>query len=208
MKMADKAKLLVNYVDTLQDFQFESPDIPYYHMGATITDAMLQAGLNYNAVVKPRVERLLKYPEAVTTSGFFELTRRVDIKTLLTWGDSEKPNRILAVTNLFINEKIETEKQLAVWLGNESNLSKLDDIKGVGNKTLDYFKMLSDIPTPAIDRHLSNFLTNAGISFNGYTEAKEVISKAADLMGKDRSLLDHSIWKYMSSKKKRKTCVG
>ena len=46
----------------------------YCHMGATITDTILQAGVKYATVVVPRVKNILeKYPEAKTTSDFYRL---------------------------------------------------------------------------------------------------------------------------------------
>ena len=202
MITVDKAESLAKYIGNLSNFRLVNPEYPYNHMGATITDAMLQPGLNYKTVVEPRVKELLeKYPEAKTTSGFLALLKQVNIKVLLKWEDSEKPNRILKVVDFFVKEGIEKEKQLRTWLENETNIAKLDNIRGIGNKTIDYFKMLSGIQTSAIDRHLINFLNEACIHVNGYSEAKEVINKTAEYMKIDKSLLDHSIWKYMSTKR-------
>jgi hypothetical protein len=40
-----------------------SSGLPYGHMGATLTDAVLQSGISYETVVLPRVERILRdYP--------------------------------------------------------------------------------------------------------------------------------------------------
>ena len=44
-------------------------------MGATITDAVLQAGLRYETVVWPRVQHVMTIPEAATTSGFLAVLR-------------------------------------------------------------------------------------------------------------------------------------
>lgn len=204
LSIHDKAKSLAKYIGTLLDFSYVEPEIPYDHMGATITDAMLQSGLNYKTVVEPRVKTIYKkHPEAKTTSGFLKLLNRIDPKMLLNWKDSEKPNRILKVVDFFVKEGIETERQLKAWLEKETNIAKLDNVRGVGNKTIDYFRILSGISTSAIDRHLLNFLNEAGVHVDSYIEAKEVINRTADLIGKDKSLLDHSIWKYMSEKKAR-----
>jgi hypothetical protein len=200
----NKARSLAKYIGTLVDFKYVEAEIPYNHMGATITDAMLQPGIKYETVVKPRVEKIYEnYPEAKTTSGFLKVLDKNDPKKLLNWLDSEKPSRILEVAKFFAQEGIETEAQLKTWLEKEENIAKLDEVRGVGNKTIDYFRFLSGTPTSAIDRHLLNFLKKAGISVSGYVEAKEVINKTADLIGKNKSLLDHSIWKYMSEKKDR-----
>ena len=67
-----KAQHLHAFLQGLPTF----PDVsevfePYGHMGATLTDAVLQPGLNYERAVKPRVAQVLAlYPEAKTTGAF------------------------------------------------------------------------------------------------------------------------------------------
>ena len=92
-------KRLFNYIKSREDFELiEPPDVPHYHMGATITDAVLQAGVRYETVVKPRVNNLKQnYPEAKTTTGFLNLIRKIDLSELLDWNGIEKPKRILGV---------------------------------------------------------------------------------------------------------------
>jgi endonuclease III len=200
-----EAKVLVQYIRSLTDLQFVGPEVPYGHMGATITDAMLQPGVRYDTVVWPRVKNLLEqYPEAKTTSGFLKLTKKVDIKTLVNWKSSEKPNRILGVLDFFNKEGIETEAELRLWLDKKGNLEKLDTLRGIGNKTMDYFKILSGIPAVAVDRYLSRFVEQAGITGKTYSEARDIISLAAEQIGVDKSTLDHSIWKYLSTEKRGK----
>ncbi len=208
MSVDNKANSLAKYINTLSGFSYVAPEIPYNHMGATISDAILQSGLNYKTVVKPRIDGILaKYPEAKTTSAFLRILNQIGANKLLRWRDSEKPNRILALANLFISEGIETESQLRTWLEDEEHIASLGKLRGVGNKTIDYLRLLSGISTSAIDRHLLGFISEAGINVSGYSEAKDVINRTADLIGKDKSLLDHSIWKYMSEKKgKRVPC--
>lgn len=207
MNINGNVKLLIKHIESLTDFKIVKPEmsIPYNHMGATITDAMLQAGTTWNTVVKPRIQKILKYPEARTTTGFLNLIKRMDIKTLLQWNDSEKPNRILKAIDFFIEETIETETDLKIWLENDANIKKLKKLRGVGNKTADYFKILSGISTSAVDRHMIEFLKRAGIdiSISDYSEAREIINMAAQEKCIDKSILDYSIWKYMSDKKTR-----
>ena len=121
-------------------------------------------------------------------------------KLLLDWKHDEKPNRIIKAVSFFLEEHIETEEELKNWLYKDENISKLRKLRGVGNKTVDYFKILAGISTSAVDRHLIEFLKKAGIEIGStdYDEAKEIINKTADQLGKSRSLLDHSIWEYMS----------
>jgi hypothetical protein len=51
-------------------------------------------------------------------------------------------------------------------------LQKLLSIKGIGPKTVDYFKILVGVSTAAIDRHLLNFLKLAGLTPAGYRETR------------------------------------
>ena len=209
MSIENKAKLLLDYIQSLPDFKVFEPPYPYGHMGATVTDAMLQAGTTWKTVVKPRVEDVrLNYPEAKTTTGFFLLLQRIGPRELLRWNDPEKPNRVLGATSFFVEKGIETEPELKIWLEDDANIVKLKGLRGVGNKTADYFKMLSGIPTCAVDIHLIRFLNNAGIEIdiNNYSDAKKIINKAANLIGINKSMLDYGIWKYMSDGKVKKLC--
>jgi hypothetical protein len=200
-----KADRLSGYIDSLPDFQLVAPDVPYGHMGCTITDAMLQAGLTWQTVVKPRLDKLrTQYPSAKTTTGFFTLLQTTGPGPLLGWNDLEKPTRILNVTRFFIEEDIETEADLKSWLEKDSNVHRLKTLRGIGNKTADYFKWLAGIPAVAVDVHLLAFLSLAGISPANYEEARDVIGGCADLKGLNRTVLDHSIWRYMSDSSRRR----
>jgi hypothetical protein len=205
MTLESKIDSLIQYVNGLKDFKYVNPDfsIPYNNMGATITDAILQAGTTWETVVKPRIQVLLRNSEARTTTTFYNQIVEVGIKILINWKDDEKPNRILNVTLFFLEEGIETESDLKLWLENEKNIVKFKVLRGIGNKTVDYFRILTGISTSAVDRHLIEFLNKAGIEIglNEYFEAREIIIKSADKMGVDRLLLDHSIWSYMSKNK-------
>ncbi len=118
----------------------------------------------------------------------------------LDWRGEDRAERFDHIVNLFYAEGIETEDDLSQWLMNEMNLMKLAKIKGVGPKTLDYFKILTGAQTCAIDRRLLDFLSQGDIEVSGYDEAKEIINLSADIMGVRRAYFDHSIWKYRGSK--------
>ena len=82
MNTQKNAELLLKYINNLSDFKIIQPEIvmPYNHMGATITDTILQAGTKWETVVKPRILKLLKHTEAKTTKGFFNFF--LDIKII------------------------------------------------------------------------------------------------------------------------------
>ena len=83
-------------------------------MGATICDAILQAGTKYDTVVRPRVARVREiYPEATTTSAFRRLLREEGAKKVLAWRDEEKPNRVVGLTEFLIGKGIEIEAEFS-----------------------------------------------------------------------------------------------
>jgi hypothetical protein len=206
METREKALRLVSYIRRLEDFAIVGYiDGQYGHMGATIADAVLQAGTRYDTVVRPRVREIKEaYPEAATTSGFWRLIEKEGAKRVLRWKDDEKPNRVAALTRFLLNERIETEDDLAVWLGEEANRPRLLELRGIGPKTADYLKILVGIQTAAADRYVFRLLEEADAAAADYEEAKEILNLAADAMGVERALLDHSVWQYMSKRGRRR----
>lgn len=195
-----EAMKLTEYTRSLSNFVFQQEIDRYDHMGAMIVDAVLQAGIHYESVVKPRALRVQHdYPSASTTTGFLTLLSQVGAEKLLDFR-GDKPMRVMEVSCFLRYEGVETVNELAVWLGNTDNQVKLKHIKGVKEKTADYMRILAGSETNAIDRHLVNFLHAAKVDFDTYEEASKVVSAAATLLGVSVSHYDHSIWTYMSGK--------
>jgi thermostable 8-oxoguanine DNA glycosylase len=107
-------------------------------------------------------------------------------------------NTLVDLVQFFVAEGIETADELRGWLIKPGNVERLKGIKGIGNKTADYFKILTGIPTSAIDRHLYSFMAQAGVEVSGYEEAQGIIRETAVWLGTDERTLDYSIWTYMS----------
>lgn len=172
----------------------------YSHMGATITDTILQAGMNYRTVVLPRVQALMSsYPEAITTSGFQKLIAFFGLRNLLRWNDAEKPQRIMELTWLLCGEGLETEAMVREWLQMPGNPEILLRLRGVGSKTVDYLRILVGIPSIAVDRHIKTLLAASGIEYRGYEHAKNTISRAAELMGISYEVFDQAVWQLVST---------
>ena len=201
-KLADFVKPLIDQ----GGFIVDSIDGSYNHMGQTVADAVLQANLRYETHVVPRVNKILpNYPEARTVSAVFELRSSVPTTKFLSWRGIDRANRFDAIIDLFKSENIETENDLKdrfLSAQHENLENKLRSIKGIGPKTVDYFKILVGIPASAIDRHLLNFLEEAGIHNSNYNEAQAIINDTADNLQIDRAIFDHSIWHYMSNRPK------
>ena len=58
------------------------------------------------------------------------------------------------------------------------------------------------VESVAVDRHVYEFVSDAGIIYKDYKEAKQIVEYAADIMQISRRALDYSIWLYMSNKKR------
>ena len=154
MNSISKARKLVSHIESLAGFTIEDDiEDTYHHIGATIVDAILQAGTNYATVVKPRVNSILNtYPDARTTTAFRDRLERVGVKEVLTWNDEEKPNRVIALTEFLLAERIDTEEELRSWISSEQNREKIQVVHGVGPKTADYLGILVGSQTAAVDR--------------------------------------------------------
>ena len=197
-ELCSYAEVLAKFIQQ-KEFAPITQRTPYYHMGATITDSILQAGLNYRHVVYPRVLKLLtNFFDYRTTCDFIILMQTVPLPELIDWKNEKKLQRIIDLSWLLFNNGLENEDQLAIWLDNESNVNKLREISGVGPKTIDYLKMLSGNQAVAIDRHLFAFLELAGIAKQTYHEANSIYCKASELLGMSKYELDKKVWLYMS----------
>ena len=201
MKESNRDKLY-NYIRNLDDFLIQKREVhTYNHIGAIIIDTILQSGLNYKNVVLPRVQRFIgEFPEQRTTRDFHNILNDYDIGILINWKGYTKISRIISLKNFFLKRNIMTEEDLRAWLSNTKNETLLYRIKGIGYKTVDYLKMLVGIQTIAIDRHLKNFVINAGLILNSYNKIKTLLIETSAELNIDPISLDYSIWVYMNSK--------
>lgn len=202
--MTANALRLKEYIDTIDNFRFIEPEIcPYRdHIGALFTDAILQAGVNYRSVVRPRVESILvRFPEAKTVSSFSKVLSRYGVREVLRWNNAAKIRRMEDLVYFCSYHSIESAADLTYFLNSDSGEEQLKEINGIGNKTCDYMKRLLGFDTVAVDRHIRDFLVDANILFDDYYDIKEVVEFTADIMSKTRRSLDYSIWSYMSHKR-------
>ena len=175
---------------------------PYYNMAATLTDSVLQAGMNYKSVVYPRVYNILnKYSDYSTTCDFIILFQTIPIEEIIQWKNKRKQNTICKLAWFLYNQNINTEDDLAKWILDDKNADRLLEINGVGRKTIDYLKLLSGQQAIPIDRHMFQFLELAGILTSDYKEASDILRKTALVLQIGESVLDKTIWNYMSRKK-------
>ncbi len=200
--ISNNAYILANYIQSLDNFSISTEhNYGYDHMGAILTDAILQAGLNYRTVVAPRVKRVItNFPEANVTSIFLNYIHQYGAFHILQWQHPEKPRRLDELTTFLYEKGIETRNDLHKWLVVPQNDNMLMKIRGIGLKTVDYLKNLINLPTVAIDRHVRGFVHNAGISSVDYAELRSIVISAATILDITPTILDYAIWSFMSEK--------
>lgn len=198
----------INYpIGSVLSLSVDKDKVPltYQNMGATIIDSILQAGLNYNIVVKPRVEKFRdEYPYCKTTKDFLKIISKTSLSEIINWNDDVKLTRIKQLAEFLNRMNIQTEKDLQVWLRNSNNQARLQEIKGIKEKTTDYLKVMSGDPKSIIlNLHVVDFITRYGGNFQRLpeNEIKVVLANTAERLNVSLSTLDYSIWKFMSKEK-------
>lgn len=173
---------------------------PYNNMVATLSDAILQAGMNYKTVVMPRISDILyRYSNFTSTCDFIILFQTVPIEQIIKWKNKKKQNTLCNLAWLLYNEGVNSEEDFRQWGRVSENEEKLLALDGIGYKTVDYLKLLSGLETIPIDRHLFKFLKDSEIPITTYYDASYIFKSVAKELNIEERLLDKIIWDYMSS---------
>ncbi|WP_316832931.1 hypothetical protein [Pedobacter aquatilis] len=206
MEIVFEARKLANYIGGLEAFEtvHVESEFCYHHIGALFVDITLQAGLNYNSVVKPRVQRvLLKYPEANTVLKFRDAIEVAGLEKMIRWKNNIKINRLERLIEFALQNQINTCADFKLFLMNKTNRDTFQKLNGVGPKTVDYTLKLLNFDTVAVDRHIYAFVELAEVKSESYAFTKKVVEFAADFLQISRSSMDYSIWRYMSNAERR-----
>lgn len=162
----------------------------YDHMGALLADAALQAAIDFNTVVKPRVQRLVAaWPEADTVDRFRVRVRAEGLNQVLDWADAEKPARAGRLAELLTGEAVNTVDDLRSWSLLPGSRTKLLKVKGVGEKTADYIAMLAGAPAVAVDRHVRTFVGSGTDE-----QIRALLAAVATDLDIDLGVLDRVVW--------------
>jgi hypothetical protein len=174
---------------------------PSDHLGAVLADAILQAGVNYQTVVRTRVQRIQsQFPETATLPGLIALIERDGAGGFLLWNHPAKVARFVSLAKFLAMQGIETTVDLRRWLCLSSARQHLLALHGIGPKTCDYLCCLVGIDCIAVDRHIKTFASEAGVSVSDYECLKSAVSYAADLLGMRRRDFDAWIWRTVSAR--------
>ncbi|WP_026758987.1 hypothetical protein [Sediminimonas qiaohouensis] len=173
----------------------------YHHMGAVLADSVLQAGLNYARVVKPRIASILRtFPHASTVNVLIEVIETEGSPKFLQWEHGEKISRFDSLVAFVADAEIENTFELGEALRDDNFRSNIQRLRGVGPKTVDYMACLVGADCIAVDRHIRGFAEFAGLENGSYEYLRDVFSFAADLLSVSRREFDASIWRYQSAK--------
>ncbi len=176
----------------------------YHHMGAVLADSVLQAGLNYTKVVKPRIESILKtFPHAATINVLIDVIAIEGSPKFLQWEHFEKVSRFDGLVAFVADAQIESTDDLGAALRDDGFRADIRQVKGVGPKTVDYMACLVGVDCIAVDRHIKGFAESAGLENDGYDYLRDVFSYAADLLSISRREFDAQIWHYQSMKTRK-----
>lgn len=199
------ARTLANHIRSIPGLKVVTFEA-YGHMGATLVDAVFQAGVSYEHTVVPRVRRLMQEHahDAITTSSFAELLGRADPARLLRWRGQRKITTLRALVRLLMAEGVETESDLATYLGSPAAKEAVMSIKGLKEKGFAYLRFLAgDEDAVAVDRHLWRTLQEAGVKASSFDEAAALYRKAAAILGLTPSSLEFSLFLHRSSESRQ-----
>lgn len=176
----------------------------YQHMGAVLADSVLQAGLNYAKVVKPRIATILRtFPHATTMSNLVPVIEQEGSPKFLQWEHREKVSRFDNLVGFMAEAEIDSTSELSRALRDKRFRMDIRRVRGVGPKTVDYMACLVGVDCIAVDRHIRGFAELAGLEDDSYDYLREVFSFAADLLSISRREFDASIWRYQSEQTAR-----
>lgn len=197
----DTEKLLA-YMDSLGVDASKRRTRGWDSIGAIVVDAALQRRQNYANTVKPRVAALAAaWPDAETTTGFRRRLNTGKLSEVINWPTPGRLAQIDHITNVLEHDDIaiDTVQELREHLKHPAKRTALRKalraVRHVGPKTLDYFDILSGIPTGvAIDLRIRRVAKAAGIDNLSYDHLAAVIREAARRRGWRPGDLDGTLW--------------
>ncbi|WP_321938075.1 HhH-GDP family DNA glycosylase [Burkholderia cepacia] len=177
-------------------FEEKRPRATCEHLGAVLADSVLQAGLNYTTVVRPRIAAILQaHPNRVTISSLVALIEGGETGAFLNWRHHEKVARFEALV-LFLKEwGIDDVKDLRAGLASDEFCNVIQTVNGIGPKTVDYMACLVGIDSIAVDRHVRTFAKTVGVKSDDYYFLRKSFCCAADLLSLPRREFDAWLWR-------------
>jgi hypothetical protein len=177
-------------------FEEKSPRVTCEHLGAVLADSVLQAGLNYTTVVRPRVLSILQdHPDRYTISSLASLIQEGETGAFLNWRHHEKLSRFEALVIFLQKWGVEDVRDLRLGLASDEFCDAIQTINGIGPKTVDYMACLVGIDSIAVDRHVRTFAKTVGVENDDYYFLRQSFCCAADLLSLPRREFDAWLWR-------------
>jgi hypothetical protein len=174
----------------------------YNHITALIADASLQAAVHYDRIVAPRIKSILeRYPWCTQTQDLEMVLQTVSVEELLNWRGADKIQRFNGIFHLVRARGITDVQQLSLWVDSCDARTALLGVKGVGQKTFDYVRLLCGHAAFPIDRHILRFLRIAGIDAHrcGYERAQQLLTDSCKSLELEPSFVEKGLWNLMRS---------
>lgn len=189
-RIADRAK------DEGALFEEKFPRAICEHLGAVLADSVLQAGLNYTTVVRPRVLAIMQaYPDRYTISSLASLIQDGETSAFLNWRHQEKVSRFEALVDFLQKQGVEDVSDLRARLASGEFCDSMRTLNGIGPKTVDYMACLIGIDSIAVDRHIRTFAKTVGVENDDYHFLHQSFCCAADLLSLPRREFDSWLWR-------------
>ena len=182
-------------------FDEKHPRATCEHLGAVIADSILQAGLNYSTVVRPRVLAILQmHPSRNTISSLVSLIQTNEVGAFLNWRHFEKISRFEALVLFLQSRGIEDVQDMRLALASAEFCEAIQTVSGIGPKTVDYMSCLVGIDSIAVDRHVRAFARAVGVKNDDYHFLRKSFCCAADLLSLPRREFDAWLWRRATVK--------
>ena len=199
--MNSAAHSIAQYIHSVRRFDLSSsPALGSEHIGAFIAEAIMQPGESYKIAIRPLIERLIRdYPEGKTSGHFARLLEEISPKYFLNWKENDKPRRVLAVAKCLHALSIETADELRFIIDDPDFIKAMKDIRGIGNRQIDYLKLLLEIPSETAQEYMNVILKESGVSTVPEEEISVIWDETARLLQKKTSDLLLCVWRYLDN---------
>lgn len=172
----------------------------YDHFGALLADVVLQPGLHYDHVVRPRVARILdQYACSRDVPAMRHLVGRLTAPAILDWRHPEKPRRFESLLAFFARRGLKTVAEIRDWTADPLACTELLEQPGIGPKSFDYLRRLLGHDAIPVDRHLLRVLRAAGVPRVGYAEASGILARGFALANVSPGDAERALWLLASA---------
>jgi len=180
----------------------ERPSRVYNHIGALLADVSLQAGLNYDHVVRPRVNAILaNFPDTERVSELKARTLKIGVQAFLQWKGLTKIGVFMSMLRVLDLRGIESVDEVCDWSCTEDARTSLLEIRGFGEKSFDYLRLLCGFESIPLDRHLIRFLELTGVNCRSiaYNTMQDILFDACAQIGLEPYKAERGLWVLMRS---------